>query len=395
MRQPAAARRISDSAAPGLPGGAANGVTRDNTGYWPGIAEARAAMAAQDPARAAQRLAGAQRALEAADPEVGALRREFLERFAAAHGLSLPTPPPPTPPLPIPTLPAPALSTLRPRLFVDAQHGLGNRLRAIASAAVIAGQTGRELVIVWQPDPHCDCRWSDLFIPGPAVIDTSFAAEAVQAGCHLFNYMEVEPGACRDAEIPGAAPAGADLYVRSAYPLVSAQTSWKAERQFLHGLVPVAAVVDLMAGVRQPNQVAAHIRMASGPGYEHLPYEAPDNWTPAAHEALITWRGRSHARHFMTRIDALIAQGAAETLFLAADLPETYAAFADRYGSRVATLPRSLYDRSARQVQYALADALLLGRAERFLGSTWSSMTDLTRRLSRDIRLAEMSGRDF
>lgn len=63
--------------------------------------------------------------------------------------------------------------------------------------------------------------------------------------------------------------------------------------------------------------------------------------------------------------------------------------------ARVAILPRRLFDRSARQVQYALADTLLLGRAGRFLGSTWSLMTDLARRLSRDIRLVEMSGRDF
>ena len=319
-------------------------------------------------------------------------RAQFLAHFAAAHGLKIASSSVRDKDS---ALAAPPVARPAARLYIDAQHGLGNRLRAIASAAAIAGVTGRELIIVWQPDPHCECRWSDLFAPGPAVIEASFPAEAVQAGCHLFNYMDVEPGACRDAEIPGAAPAGADLYVRSAYPLVSAQTSWKAERQFLHGLVPVAAVMDLMVPVRQPNQLAAHIRMASGPGYEHLPYEAPDNWTPAAHEALIAWRGRSHMRHFIARIDSLIAQGAAETLFLAADLPETYAAFADHYGSRVAMLQRSLYDRSARQVQYALADTLLLGRTERFLGSSWSSMTDLARRLSRDIRLAEMSGRDF
>ncbi len=357
----------------------------------PGGATARLADLATKLADPAARMAGDGPAGQDGTPQGD--RAQFLAHFAAAHGLRIPSPPPA--PGPGPALAAPAVTRRGARLYIDAQHGLGNRLRAIASAAAIAQATGRELVVVWQPDMHCECRWADLFEPGPAVIETSFPAEAAQAGCHLFNYMEVEPGARRDAEIPGAAPAEADLYVRSAYPLVSAHTSWKAERQFLHALVPVAAVTELVATVRQPNQLAAHIRMASGPGYEHLPYEAPGNWPPEAHEALILWRSRSHMRHFIARIDSLIAQGEAETLFLAADLPETYAAFADRYGSRVAMLPRSLYDRSARQVQYALADTLLLGRAQRFLGSTWSSMTDLARRLSRDIRVAEMSGRDF
>ncbi|MDT8853507.1 hypothetical protein RNZ50_00365 [Paracoccaceae bacterium Fryx2] len=343
--------------------------------YARGIAAARAAIAAEDRAGAARLLAGLQRDLAAAGD--GALRLEFLSRFAAAHGLRLEAPPP-APPLPAPApLPAPMLSHPRPRLYVDAQHGLGNRLRAIASAAVIAGQTGRELVIVWQPDVHCECRWPDLFAHGAALIEASFAQQAAQAGCHLFNYMEVEPGACKDAPIPGETPAAGDIYVRSAYPLVSPQTSWKLERQFLHALVPVPEVTDLMRAVRHPNQVAAHVRMASGPAFEHLPYEAPENWTPEAHAALAEWRGRSHARHFIARIDALIAEGQADSLFLAADLPETYALFAERYGARLAVLPRSLFDRSARQAQYALADTLLLGRAGRFLGSTWSSMTDL------------------
>lgn len=48
-------------------------------------------------------------------------------------------------------LAAPALALRRPRLFIDTQHGFGNRMRAIASAAAIAQASGRELVVVWQP----------------------------------------------------------------------------------------------------------------------------------------------------------------------------------------------------------------------------------------------------
>lgn len=312
-----------------------------------------------------------------------ALLRAFLVRFAAAHGLPAP-------------LTAPAVSRPRPRFYIDAQHGLGNRLRAIASAAAIAEATGRELVIVWVPDAHCGCRWDDLFLPPadpPAAVLEALPQDA--AGAYRISYMEIEPGARKDAEVPGEAPAGADLWVRSAYPLVSAATSWPRERRFLQALVPVAEVADLVASVRQPNEVAVHVRMASGPGFEHLPWEAPGNWTAAAHAELTAWRARSHADRFLARLDALAAAGQAGTVFLAADLPETYAAFAARHGERLAVLPRTLFDRSARQIQYALADTILLGRARRFLGSTWSSMTDLARRMSRDIRVVEMSGRDF
>ena len=44
--------------------------------------------------------------------------------------------------------PAPAVAAGRDRVFIDAQHGLGNRLRAIGSAAAFAEATDRELVIV-------------------------------------------------------------------------------------------------------------------------------------------------------------------------------------------------------------------------------------------------------
>jgi|GEM_PF-3471023 len=358
--------------------------------YWQRLESVRAAIGVGDHDDAAQILRTLKRELGGAAGPADAGRLVFIEKFAATYGLSLAgalSAPEHVPPA------IPARASARPRLYIDAQHGLGNRLRAIASAAVVAAATGRELVIVWQPDAHCGCRWSDLFVADTAVIETAFLQAAAQAGCRIFNYMEIEPGACKDAPI--LADGGGDIYIRSAYPLVSPYHAWPKERQFLQSLVPVPEVADLVASVRHPNQVAAHVRMASGPGYEHLAHESPANWPPEAHAQIALWRGRSHARYFIARIDALIAAGQAETLFLAADLPETYDLFARHYGQRLAVLPRRVFDRSARQVQYALADTLLLGRAERFLGSTWSSMSDLARRLSPDIRLAEMSGRDF
>ncbi len=95
------------------------------------------------------------------------------------------------------------------------------------------------------------------------------------------------------------------------------------------------------------------------------------------------------------RLDQLIAAGRAETIFLAADLPETYAQFAERYGDRLAWLPRDQFDRSARQLQYALADLLLLTAADLLLASTWSSFSEVAQRLARPGRPINHSGRDF
>lgn len=288
---------------------------------------------------------------------------------------------------------APMLTRRRERLFIDVQHGLGNRLRAMASAAAIARATDRELVVVWQPDAHCDCRLGDLFDYPGAVETERFLARAQFRGMETYNYMSVEPGAQKDAPIRCAT--GRDVYIRSAFVLKHPASTWAAENAVLRSLVPVAEVRAKVDAVRSHSDLAVHVRMQGGAAYEHLPFERPDNWLPADHAAIAEARSNSHYARFLRRIDDLIAEDARLTLFLAADLPEIYTVFRDRYGDRLACVPRNLYDRSASQLQFALADALLLGRAPRLLGSTWSSFTELASRLTPMPQKVEMSGTDF
>lgn len=288
---------------------------------------------------------------------------------------------------------APRIVSSRPRLFVDAQHGLGNRMRAMGSAAAIAEATDRELVVVWEPDHHCEGRLSDLFDYKGAVIEEAFVQQAWGRGCLVYNYMEIEEGAQKDA--PLDLSWGGDIYARAAYVLNAAPSTWEAENRFLRGLTPVEAVRDLVASVRTPNAVSAHVRMVGAPGSDNASYDRAENWTAEGHAAINHWREKSHYSHFMARLDALIGEGRAERIFVAADMPETYEAFTQVYGGRVAYLQRSLYDRSAEQLHYALADAMLLGAAPLLLGSNWSSFTELATRLSPNQVKMEVSGVDF
>ena len=288
---------------------------------------------------------------------------------------------------------APALASHRPRLFIDAQHGLGNRLRAMSSAAAIAEAAGRELVVVWQPDDHCDCRLGDLFdFPG-AVEEVRFIGRAAASGAQVYNYMQNEPGARKQALI--LLETQADIYARSAFVLNSPASTWATENRFLRGLIPVDAVRDLVASVRHPNDISAHVRMEGGTTAAHLPYESAANWTAGDHALIDAWRGKSHFSHFLTRIDALAAEGRAGRIFLAADMAETYAAFQRHFGDRLAILPRARYDRSAEQLHYALADAILLGRSPLLLGSGWSSFSELAMRLAPGKIAVDLSGKDF
>lgn len=295
-------------------------------------------------------------------------------------------------------MPVPTVITRQPCLFVDVQHGLSNRLRAMASAAGIAARTGRQLVVVWRPDHHCQARIGDLLSYDGPVAEDEPSAQAFRAGAaEIYNYMEIEEGAAFQAPIlpEGADHPGRDIYVRSAYVLNSRYRDPAFERRFLRALRPVPQVLELVNRVPRPSAVAAHIRMATGAAYDHLSFEGPQNWPAERHAELTEWRSKSHVSRFIERLDTLVAAGQADTIFVAADLPETYEALTDRYGARLRYLRRDLYDRSPRQVQYALADLLLLTAAPRYLASTWSAFSDLARLLGRSGRIIEQSGRDF
>lgn len=289
--------------------------------------------------------------------------------------------------------PLPEIMVCRKKIFIDVQHGLGNRLRAIGSAAAIAEKTDRDLVIIWEPDHHCEGRLTDLFDYNGAVIEKSFVQDAARQGCKVYNYMEHEDGALKDALID--LTCNSDIYARSNCVLKAPPSTWESENRFLRCLTPAKTVCVLVASVRAPNDVSAHVRMEGGINYKHLPYEAAENWTKEGHMQIDFWRRNSHFKHFMARIDTLISEGRAERIFLAADKPETYEAFLSTYGNRISYLKRDVYDRSVEQLQYALADVMLLGTAPLLLGSTWSSFSELAMRLSPQKMQIEMSGKDF
>lgn len=285
-----------------------------------------------------------------------------------------------------------AIATYDRKVYVDAQHGLGNRLRAIGSAAAIAKKLDRELVIVWESDHHCECEFSDLFEYDGPVVDGSLLDSAKQT-MDVFNYMEIEEGAVKDEEI--RIDPNRDLYLRAAYTFNSPLSDWDSENEFIRKLRPVQKIRAMVDEFDLQNTIAAHVRMEAGKGLDHNTYDAVSNWTQEGHDQLHYWRDKSHYSHFMKRIDQLFAEDDSLRLFLATDMPETYKIFLEKYGDRLLYLKRDLFDRSRAQLVYALADALLLSKSSKLLGSTWSSFSELAMRLSTRYSSIEMSGKDF
>lgn len=287
--------------------------------------------------------------------------------------------------------PAFVTKSTRRRIYIDVQHGLGNRLRALASAAAVAEKTDRELVVIWVPDHHCECRLSDLYDYTGAVIEEAFVPDP--ARIRAYNYMEIEAGAIKDALIE--IDEDKDLYVRSAYVLNSPLSDWNAENEQLRRLVPSKAVRDIVGRIDVAGRVGVHVRMEAGKGLDHNSWDSIENWTEESHRQIHYWREKSHYSRFIRRIDDLFREQPDLQLFVAADLKDTYEIFYRYYGERVSFVERNVFDRSREQIIYGLADAILLSRCAKLLGSSWSSFSELAMRMSVTLNDIEMSGKDF
>lgn len=282
-------------------------------------------------------------------------------------------------------------STL-PKLYIDAQHGLGNRLRAIGSAAAIAKNEGYELVIVWQPDEHCDCYFHDLFEYDGPVIDSSFN-KINDRNIRLYNYMEIEGGKKNEPINCGKQQS---IYVRSAFTLSHDSSTWSIENKFIQSLKPVKKIRDLVNSVEFPSDVSVHIRMGETIEGKLPSYEKSDgNWSAADQELINMCREKSSINAFSAYLDILISKNPSLTIFLACDNEIGYHHMLKRYGAKISRLRRSVYDRSSKQIQYALADAILLSKSDLLLGSNWSSFTELARRFSINNLPIKLAGIDF
>ena len=220
----------------------------------------------------------------------------------------------------------------RPKLYIDAQHGLGNRMRSIASAAAIAKSEEYELVIIWEPDEHCNCHFHDLFEYSGPVIDSSFR-NINKDNIHFYNYMEIEGG--RKDE-PIECNSLKSIYVRSAFTLCHPSSEWDRENEFLQALTPIQKIRELVSSAKNNNDISVHIRMGevnagNAPSYE----KNETNWSIDDQKLIDHWRSKSNCASFISKINLLAEKNPRLEFFLASDNQEAYDEMARVFGSRV------------------------------------------------------------
>ena len=70
-------------------------------------------------------------------------------------------------------------------LVLYPQYGLANRLRALASAKILADYTGRKLFVNWYPSKECNIEWEELFVNKLERYSTPLSS--FQAGINLYD----------------------------------------------------------------------------------------------------------------------------------------------------------------------------------------------------------------
>eukprot|EP00177_Eucheuma_denticulatum_P004018 GFKZ01007257.1.p1 GENE.GFKZ01007257.1~~GFKZ01007257.1.p1 ORF type:complete len:695 (+),score=72.31 GFKZ01007257.1:452-2536(+) len=294
-------------------------------------------------------------------------------------------------------------STSKRAFFVHAQYGLGNRLRALGSAMAVAKVTGRVLVLIWEPDVHLNCRFSDLFANDLIVMDKlnmNWPPGDVNTKDHamrtvdFYNFMRFQGKHIHNPLKQLVNPrSGRHVYVKTAYvvrssfaPRIISTTSayWKVMRETLVANAEIMYLVHDPSFVNIRGMVGVHIRSRT---IENDIKGVSEEFYGNGSRTTDHWRRLTGLKTFENKIMRLSLR---YKFFVAADTREAISMLEKKFGShRIFSLPREedCMTRDVECAKLALADILLLSKVPTLLGSNWSSFTEGAVRLSGHVKV--------
>ena len=297
-----------------------------------------------------------------------------------------------------------------PRLLVcHCMHGLGNRLRALASCMSFAHESNRELVVVWETDAHIEARFSDLF-SSPLVVVEKMAPkwpftdvekwDSVWSNFKFYNYMEMEKeGAVKGAKI--ANEGNKHIYYKGAYIMEvfdESLTNWDKDNQNLRTLKPVPEVMERLSelesrGLGSHDVIGLHIRNRTlSKDIKNVNFVA--EYGDEATSTMEKWRQASSVHSFVGEMRRIIEEKPKVKFFVATDTFQVIDMLEEKFGKdRVISMKRTCDERDGACVRYALVDMLALSKCKELYGSNWSSFTEGAERIGG--LKAKLAGVDF
>lgn len=282
-------------------------------------------------------------------------------------------------------------------LFVHAQYGLGNRVRALGSAMAFCRRTNRVLVLIWVPDQHLNCRFTDLFVANDEFVVSddfkageewpfkkSWQADHTMNETKWYNFMRVNGEKVHSSGELIADDKTKHIYVSTCYVLQSSVTPFiiratSSYWQVLKSLTPhidVARLVNRFDNYPLSSMIGIHIRSRSiktDIGGIKASYYSEESSKTTDY-----WRNLTSVDTF---IDEMRRQTVDQLFYVAADQKEVFERLEKEFPTRVFYTPRRCDNREKECLPFALADILLLARCSSLRGSYWSSFSELSTRI--------------
>lgn len=279
------------------------------------------------------------------------------------------------------------------KFIIEPINGLGNRLRALASAAVISEVNDRNLLVVWKPDEHLGSKFEELFLDNEIFVVSSYSTTAVPIKDFKPQSYSID---LLYEEFKGKD----DVYAISATVLDNSPGQYKKECEWLQKYISPIPIVQKeidyytkMFNIR--DCIGIQIRM--GQDSTKYKFEDVSFYGDVQKRAVVANRNNSHYKYFMFEMEKIWYRNPKQVFFLCADSEEVYDAFQEKYpdkmGSHIVNVKKTVYDRSHEQLVGAIIDVYLLARCSRIFISPWSSFGELAGRLGQKRIL--VSGKDF
>lgn len=283
------------------------------------------------------------------------------------------------------------------RVVIRPEHGLGNRLRALASGYQLASRIGSELVVVWIPDEHCEAHFSDLFDWSGNVINCEEDLESlVRETRHREFDWRVKKR--RFDEFRARLTRG-PIYVRSSKTFLGNLVDGSGVgRRFLQALVPSVKVVRQIEKLSPGFRVGLHVRQIHGEEFQHLPFESSANWGPDEQELIDLHRRKTETSLFQSLLeyfDEVNASSVEQPVLVCTDNLRARSDLARYLGGRARFLSPDPLSRSQESVVQAMAEMYGLSACSLLIGSHYSAFSEVASLLSSNDQLVKLVGRDF
>lgn len=274
---------------------------------------------------------------------------------------------------------------------ISVQHGLGNRMRAYASARVLSDMKGGDFKLHWIPDHHCEAKFSDLFANDEDLIEELPDISNFPKWVY-YNLVDLEQTDNWDDPID--LDCSENILIKSQRRLNFSIDCTEEENEVLRMLRPSIRVERKISEINDVrNFVGVHIRMEGGADTSAATYDNPDQWDKAGKKAMFHWRSKSHWTCFVAEMRRLVEKEPDLNFFVASDQDFVIEKLKEEFGTRIHSIERMYFDRSSDQIIEGLADIFLLSRCRSILASNWSSFSEIAVRMGG--KNARYAGIDF